>query len=119
VIPEIDIRRAANLMIKRKRAVAESAAHADELASDGGAATWRPLPRVLQLANKLIVQQSAESDRENARRWCGRSSAGWRKMPLVYHRLSPYRDLPAICTNETADYGNRIFNNSWFEDLWL
>ena len=46
VIPDIDIWRAASLMLKRygERALEESAARADELESQGdynGAATWR------------------------------------------------------------------------------
>jgi hypothetical protein len=46
VIPEIDIWRAANLMLKRygEKALKESAARADELAAGGdynGAAIWR------------------------------------------------------------------------------
>jgi hypothetical protein len=46
VIPEIDIWRAANLMLKRygEKALEESAARVDELAADGdhdGAVTWR------------------------------------------------------------------------------
>jgi hypothetical protein len=55
VIPEIDIRRAANLMLKRygEKALEESAMRADELAAGGdhdGAVTWRRIT-VLQLAN--------------------------------------------------------------------
>jgi hypothetical protein len=58
VIPEIDIWRAGQLMLKRygERALEESAARADELASAGdhnGAATWRRImAAVTQLANK-------------------------------------------------------------------
>jgi hypothetical protein len=58
VIPEIDIWRAANLMLKRygENAQAESAARADELAAGGdhnGDATWRRITdAVEQLANK-------------------------------------------------------------------
>ena len=57
VIPEIDIWRAANLMLKRygEKALEESATRADELAADGdhdGAVTWRRITdAVLQLAN--------------------------------------------------------------------
>jgi hypothetical protein len=57
VIPEIDIWRAADLMLKRygEKALEESAARADELAADGdhdGAATWRRITdAVVQLAN--------------------------------------------------------------------
>lgn len=57
VIPEIDISRAANLMLKRygEKAVEESATRADELATDGdhdGAVTWRRITAaVRQLAN--------------------------------------------------------------------
>jgi hypothetical protein len=57
VIPEIDIWRAANLMLKRygENAVEASAARAKELAADGdheGAATWRRITdSVVQLAN--------------------------------------------------------------------
>jgi hypothetical protein len=58
VIPEIDIWRAAQLLLKRhgERALDESAARADELAlagDDDGAATWRRImAAVVQLANK-------------------------------------------------------------------
>jgi hypothetical protein len=58
VIPEIDIWRAAQLMLKRhgERALEESAARADELALAGdhdGAATWRRImAAVTQLENK-------------------------------------------------------------------
>jgi hypothetical protein len=58
VIPEIDIWRAAQLMLKRYggEALKESAARADELmaAGDGdGAATWRRITdAVRQLVNK-------------------------------------------------------------------
>jgi hypothetical protein len=58
VIPEIDIWRAAQLLLKRhgERALDESAARADELAlsgDDDGAATWRRImAAVIQLANK-------------------------------------------------------------------
>jgi hypothetical protein len=58
VIPEIDIWRAANLMLKRygDKALEESAARADELASqdDGnGAAVWRRITdAVSPLANQ-------------------------------------------------------------------
>jgi hypothetical protein len=57
VIPEIDIWRAANLMIKRygEKAFEESAMRTDELAAagdDDGAATWRRITdAVVQLAN--------------------------------------------------------------------
>jgi len=57
VIPEIDIWRAANLMLKRygEKALEESAARADELATDGdhdGAVTWRRITAAVgQLAN--------------------------------------------------------------------
>jgi hypothetical protein len=57
VIPEIDICRAANLMLKRygEKALEESTTRADELAADGdhdGAVTWRRITdAVLQLAN--------------------------------------------------------------------
>jgi hypothetical protein len=57
VIPEIDIWRAASLMLKRygETAFSESAARADELATEGdddGAATWRRITdAVAQLAN--------------------------------------------------------------------
>jgi hypothetical protein len=59
VIPEIDIWRAANLMLKRygEKALEESAARADELAADGdhnGVAVWRRIAdAVTQLANKI------------------------------------------------------------------
>ena len=58
MIPEIDIWRAAQLMLKRygERALEESAARADELAlagDDDGATTWRRImAAVTQLANK-------------------------------------------------------------------
>ena len=57
VIPEIDIWRAANLMLKRhgEKALEESAMRADELAAagdDDGAATWRRITdAVVHLAN--------------------------------------------------------------------
>jgi hypothetical protein len=59
VIPEIDIWRAANLMLKRygEKALEESSARADELASNGdhnGEAVWRRITdAVVQLANKV------------------------------------------------------------------
>jgi len=59
VIPEIDIWRAAQLMLKRygEKAEAESAARAGKLASagdDDGATTWRRImAAVTQLANKI------------------------------------------------------------------
>jgi hypothetical protein len=58
VIPEIDIWRAAQLMLKRygDKALEETAARADELAAagdDNGAATWRRITNaVVQLANQ-------------------------------------------------------------------
>ena len=58
MIPEIDIWRAALLMIKRhgETALDESAARADELAlagDDDGATTWRRIMAVVtELANK-------------------------------------------------------------------
>ena len=58
MIPEIDIWRAANLMLKRygEKAFEESAARADELAADGdhdGASTWRRITAAVeQLANR-------------------------------------------------------------------
>jgi len=57
VIPEVDIWRAANLMLKRygEKAVEESAIRADELAAvgdDNGAAAWRRIAYAVgQLAN--------------------------------------------------------------------
>jgi hypothetical protein len=57
VIPEIDIWRAATLMLKRfgDKAEEQSAARADDLATEGdhdGAATWRRITdAVRQLAN--------------------------------------------------------------------
>jgi hypothetical protein len=57
VIPEIDIWRAANLMLKRygEKALEQSATRADELAADGdhdGATTWRRITAaVAELAN--------------------------------------------------------------------
>jgi hypothetical protein len=57
VIPEIDICRAANLMLKHygEKALEESTMRADELAAGGdhnGAATWRRITNaVIQLAN--------------------------------------------------------------------
>src|ERR1700738_3001940 len=59
VIPEIDIWRAANLMLKRygEKAFEESSTRADELAADGdhdGASTWRRITdAVMQLANNV------------------------------------------------------------------
>jgi hypothetical protein len=58
MIPEIDIWRAALLLLNRhgERALDESAARADELAlagDDDGAATWRRImAAVIQLANQ-------------------------------------------------------------------
>ena len=58
VIPEIDIWRAANLMLKRygEKALEESEAHADELAAAddyNGVAVWRRIrDAVAQLTNK-------------------------------------------------------------------
>jgi hypothetical protein len=58
MIPEIDIWRAANLMLKRygENAQPESATRAEELAAAGdhdGAVTWRRITdAVVQLANK-------------------------------------------------------------------
>jgi hypothetical protein len=57
VIPEIDIWRAATLMLKRygEKALDESATRADQLSADGdhdGAATWRRITAaVAELAN--------------------------------------------------------------------
>ena len=57
VIPEIDIWRAATLMLKRygAKAFEESSTRADELAADGdhdGASTWRRITNaVVQLTN--------------------------------------------------------------------
>jgi Family of unknown function (DUF6961) len=59
VIPEIDIWRAATLMLKRygEKALAQSATRADELAADGdpdGADTWRRITAAVeQLANTV------------------------------------------------------------------
>jgi hypothetical protein len=59
VIPEIDIWRAANLMLKRygEKALEESSTHVDELTAAGdhnGADTWRRISAaVVQLANKV------------------------------------------------------------------
>jgi hypothetical protein len=59
VIPEIDIWRAANLMLKRygEKAFEESSTRADMLAADGdhdGASTWRRITdAVVQLANNV------------------------------------------------------------------
>jgi hypothetical protein len=59
VIPEIDIWRAANLMLKRygEKAFDESSTRAHELAADGdddGASTWRRITAaVVQLANNI------------------------------------------------------------------
>ena len=58
MIPEIDIWRAATLLLKRygEKALEESAKRAEELAvagDDDGAATWRRITRAVgQLANK-------------------------------------------------------------------
>ena len=57
MIPDIDIWRAANLMLKRygDKALEQSATRADELATDGdhdGADTWRQITQAVeQLAN--------------------------------------------------------------------
>ena len=59
MIPEIDIWRTAQLMIKRygERALEESAVRANELAlagDDDGATTWRQIiSAVTELANKI------------------------------------------------------------------
>jgi len=59
VIPEIDIWRAAQLVLKRygEKALEESAARADELAlagDDDGATTWRRImAAVTEFANKI------------------------------------------------------------------
>ena len=59
VIPEIDIWRAANLMLKRygEKAFEESTTRADELAADGdhdGADTWRRITAAVEaLANTV------------------------------------------------------------------
>jgi len=59
VIPEIDIWRAAQLVLKRygEKALEESAARADELAlagDDDGATIWRRImAAVTELANKI------------------------------------------------------------------
>jgi len=59
VIPEIDIWRAATLMLKRygEKALEQSATRADELAADGdpdGADTWRRITAAVeQLANTV------------------------------------------------------------------
>jgi hypothetical protein len=59
VIPEIDIWRAANLMLKRhgEKAFDESSMRADELAADGdhdGASTWRRITAAVeQLVNNI------------------------------------------------------------------
>ena len=59
VIPEIDIWRAANLMLKRygEKAFEASSTRADELAADGdhdGASTWRRISAAVeQLANDV------------------------------------------------------------------
>jgi hypothetical protein len=64
-IPEIDIWRAANLMLKRygERALEESSACADELAADGdhdGASTWRRITAaVVWLANMRAARTAA------------------------------------------------------------
>ena len=61
VIPEIDIWRAANLMLKRygDKALEESAARADELAAQddyNGAAVWRRITDAIgKLANQTPV----------------------------------------------------------------
>ena len=63
MIPEIDIWRAAQLMLKRygDNALEESAARANELAlagDDDGAATWRRImAAVTQLVNKTPPSQ--------------------------------------------------------------
>ena len=59
MIPEIDIWRAANLMLKRygEKAFEESSTRADVLPADGdhdGASTWRRITAaVVQLANNV------------------------------------------------------------------
>jgi hypothetical protein len=66
VIPEIDIWRAANLMLKRygEKAFEESSTRADELAADGdhdGASTWRRITAAVeQLATNPVAAASPE-----------------------------------------------------------
>jgi hypothetical protein len=75
-IPEIDIWRAANLMIKRygDTALEESATRADELAADGdhdGAATWRRITMAVeQLANNTPNGSGALTARSELSRHC-------------------------------------------------
>jgi hypothetical protein len=85
VIPEIDIWRAANLMLKRygEKALKESAARADELESRGdydGAATWRRITvAVGQFENKMPTGPSSSArDRDGNDHFgvisCGRAN---------------------------------------------
>jgi hypothetical protein len=72
VIPEIDIWRAANLMLKRygEKALEESDARADELAAaddHNGVAGWRRIKdAVVQLANKTPPGPGALTGRAGA-----------------------------------------------------
>jgi hypothetical protein len=77
VLPEIDIWRAAQLMLKRygEKALGESAARADELAlagDDDGATTWRRIMAgVTEFGNKIphgLVRQVIEPDKKRSPR---------------------------------------------------
>jgi len=73
VTPEIDIWRAANLMLKRygDKTFEESAARADELAAQddhNGAATWRRITdAVTQLSNRSRLDRCTDRQRRAAR----------------------------------------------------
>jgi hypothetical protein len=77
MIPEIDIWRVANLMLKRygDKAAAESAKRVVELAADGdstGAAVWRRVTDAIgQLANTTPTGRSTELS-DNSRAQCQR-----------------------------------------------
>jgi hypothetical protein len=72
VISEIDIWRAANLMLKRygEKALEESAARVDELAADGdhdGAVTWRRITDVRSDLRRTITGQMARTSNFRSR----------------------------------------------------
>jgi triphosphoribosyl-dephospho-CoA synthetase len=75
VIPEIDIWRAANLMLKRYggKALKESSARADELESRGdydGAATWRRITVAVEQLEKKAYSAKTLTGRGRVFRLC-------------------------------------------------
>jgi hypothetical protein len=92
VIPEIDIWRAANLMLKRhgEKALKESAARADELESRGdydGEATWRRITVVVeQLETKRLPGQDTDRGGEGFSGYVERDCAtSCRHHPVASH----------------------------------